>query len=138
VHDYGAVTVTSSKPANDERAAKNAADLAEKSFFCSAYRDRDEDIPKTDNNWICYDFQHRLITPNHYLIRPKWNGGTNGPNLRTWRLEGSRDGENWHTIHSPAKEEMWALVNNNVTRVFGVTAAGQCRFVRLVNIGRNH
>jgi hypothetical protein len=120
---------------NPSFAAKNAADLETVSFFCSAFRKAGEDIPHMRNNWVCYDFKERRIVPTHYTIRTNRNG-QGGPHLKSWLVETSVDGENWREV---AREE-----NNNqfngalFTATFPVRGGGECRFIRLVNIGRNH
>jgi hypothetical protein len=115
-------------------AAKNAADLETGSCFYSAYRHRLEDILHTRNNWICYDFKERRIVPTHYTIRTYWNGPGSG-HLKSWLVETSADGESWREV---AHEENNGQLNGSrFTGTFAV-ADGECRFIRLVNIGRNH
>jgi hypothetical protein len=55
-------------------AAKNATDLESDSIFGSACREKEENIPHTGNNWVCYDFKERRIAPTHYTIRTNRNG----------------------------------------------------------------
>jgi hypothetical protein len=38
--------------------AKNATDLETGSYYYSTYRKK-EDIPRTRNNWLCYDFKQK-------------------------------------------------------------------------------
>jgi hypothetical protein len=121
---------------NDPRyAAKNAADLETGSEFMSACRDKEEDVPHTRNNWICYDFKERRIVPTHYTIRT--NGGWPGcTHLKSWLVETSADGENWREV--ACEENNWQLNGKHFTGTFPVVGGGECRFIRLVNIGRNH
>jgi hypothetical protein len=113
-------------------AAKNAADLETDSIFGSAYRYREEDITHTRNNWICYDFKKRRIAPTHYTIRAN---GHNDWHLKSWLVETSTDGKNWREV---AHEEDNEQLNGNwFTATFAVAGGGECRFIRLVNIGRN-
>jgi hypothetical protein len=115
-------------------AAKNAADLEISSCFLSALRTKSEDIPHTRNNWICYDFKERRIVPTHYTIRT-YDGGM-GNHLKSWLVETSTDGENWREV---AREEDNNQLNGKwFTATFPVAGAGECRCIRLVNIGRNH
>jgi hypothetical protein len=116
-------------------AAKNAADLESGSYFFSAYRNSGEDIPHTRNNWLCYNFKERRIVPTHYAIR---SGGSDsgGPKLKTWLVETSADGESWREVAH--EENKWQLNGEYFTSTFPVAGAGECRFIRLVNIGRNH
>jgi hypothetical protein len=120
---------------NPTYAAKNAADLEADSYFFSAYREKEEDIPHTRNNWVCCDFKERRIVPTHYAIRT-CDGGPGSPHLKSWLIETSLDGQNWHEV---AREENNKQLNGKFrTGTFGVVGGGECRFIRLVNIGRNH
>jgi hypothetical protein len=114
-------------------AAKNAADLETDSYFCSAYR-RKEDILHTRNNWLCYDFKERKIVPTHYAIRTNL-AGPGYSHLKSWLVETSADGESWREV---AREEGNEQLNGKwFTVTFAVAGGGECRFIRLVNIGRN-
>jgi hypothetical protein len=117
-----------------DNAAKNAADLETDSCFYSAFHNPREDIPHTRNNWICYDFKERRIMPTHYTIRT-WHGDPDASHLKSWLVETSMDGENWQEV---AREENNKLNGKWFTATFAVAGGGECRFIRLVNIGRNH
>jgi hypothetical protein len=115
--------------------AKNAADLEADSLFGSAYRERREDIPHTRNNWICYNFKERRIVPTHYTIRTNGDG-PGWAHLKSWLVETSADGESWREV---AREENNKQLNGSrFTCTFPVADDRECRFIRLVNIGRNH
>jgi hypothetical protein len=146
VHDHHVVEVTSgsfereTQEANPhpgawnnkpDCAAKNAADLETGSCFGSAFRTNSENILHTKNNCMRYDFKKMRIVTTHYVIRTNWNG-PGGPHLKSWSVEASVDGETWWEV---AREE-----NNGelFLGTFAVTGGGECRFIRLVNIGRNH
>jgi hypothetical protein len=150
VHDHLVVDVTSgsfeketnganphsgtydNKPMN---AAKNVADLKSDSIFHSACRLKIKDIPHTRNNWICYNFKERRIVPTHYTIRTN-SGAPGGSHLKTWLVETSADGESWREV---AREENNRRLNGRwFTATFAVAGGEECRFIRLVNIGRNH
>jgi hypothetical protein len=118
-----------------DRAAKNAADLETDSLFGSAYRRKVEDIPHTRNNWICYDFKKRRIMPTHYTIRTKENGSF-GHHLKSSLVETSADGESWREV--ARKEDKEHLNRKWFICIFAVAGGGECRFIRLVKIGRNH
>jgi hypothetical protein len=96
---------------------------------------KEEDIPHTPNNWICYDFKERRIVPTHYTIRT--NG--HGPgcfHLKSWLVETSVDGKSWREV---AREEDNKQLNGKwFIGTFPVAGGGGCRFIRLVQIGRNH
>jgi hypothetical protein len=110
-------------------AAKNAADLETISCFLSPYRKSEEDIRHTGNNWICYDFNERRIVPTHLTIRTH---GPGGAHPKSWLVETSVDGESWREV---AREED---NRDRFTGTFAVAGSGECRFIRLANIGRNH
>jgi hypothetical protein len=114
-------------------AAKNATEMETNSHFESAYRVGN--ILHTRNNWVCYDFKERRIVPTHYAIRT--NGNFSGScHLKSWLVETSADGENWREV---AREEDNKQLNGKYfTGTFAVAGGGECRFVRLVNIGKNH
>jgi hypothetical protein len=150
VHDRHIVNVTSgsfeketvganphSGAYNDDPkfAAKNAADLETDSVFFSAWREKKEDIPRTPNNWVCYNFKERRIVPTHYTIRTC--GGPPGwYHLKSWLVETSADGEGWREV---AREEDNEQLNGELlTGTFAVADGGECRFIRLVNIGRSY
>jgi hypothetical protein len=150
VHDHNVVDVTSGSFEKETHganphsgayhndpdcAATNAADLESYSCFHSACRSSSEDIPHTRNNWICYDFKERRIVPTHYTIRThRGNPGT--AHLKSWLVEISTDGKDWREV---AREEDNKQLNGKLfTGTFAVTGGGECRFIRLVNIGRNH
>jgi serine/threonine protein kinase len=130
VDECNVVSVTSSKCWDDHprRAARNIVNLEDCSEFLSAYRDKADDIPHTRNNWVCYDFKERRIVPTHYTIRTTQYG----PHLRAWVVETSADAENWQEVDHKEDSGWW------VSRTFAVVAAAAARFIRLVQVGRNH
>jgi hypothetical protein len=132
---YGANPFSGSCKNKTEYAAKNAVDLATISIFNSAYREKEEDIPHTRNNWLCYDYKERRIVPTHCTIRT--NGDRAGSShLKSWLVETSEDGESWREV--AREEENNQLNGKRFTGTFAVAGGGECRFIRLVNIGRNH
>jgi len=134
VHDCNAVVVTSST-IYCNYVAKNVVDLEDRdSQFCSAFHRKEEDIPHARNNWICYDFGERRIVPTHYAIRT-YGYGVNGEHLKNWVVETSLDGKLWTEIDR--KENNSAMNAFKVTRIFDVSRREECRFIRLVNVGRN-
>jgi hypothetical protein len=121
---------------NDPRfAAKNTADLQAGLCFLSAYRKREEDIPHTRNNWVCYGFKERGIAPTHYTIRTNWSD-PGGAHLKSWLVETSVDGDDWQEVDH--REDNEQLNGSRFTGTFAVAGSGECRFIRLVTIGRNH
>jgi hypothetical protein len=84
---------------------------------------------------MCYDFKERRIVPTHYTIRT--NGGCQGdPHLKWWLVGTSPDGENWREVDR--REGSSHLNGNWLAGTFTVAGGGECRFIRLANIGRNH
>jgi hypothetical protein len=116
-------------------AAKNAADLEVDSCFLSGCGTKKEDVPHTRNNWVCYDFEERRIVPTHYAIRTYGDAPGNAY-LQSWPVETSADGESWLEV---AREEANNQLNGRyLTGTFAVAGGGECRFIRLANIARNH
>jgi hypothetical protein len=117
-------------------AAKNAADLETSSEFRLAHRcNRSETVLHTRNNWVCYNFKERRIVPTHYTIRTD-DDDHNHHHLKSWLVETSVDGENWREVSR--EENNTQLNGKRFTGTFAVAGGGECRFIRLVNIGRNH
>jgi hypothetical protein len=103
--------------------------------FSSAYREKKEDIPHTRNNWICYDFRERRIVPTHNAIRTFW-GVPGRSHLKSRVVETSMDGETWREV---TREEDNEQLNDEFRMgTFTIAGGGECRFIRRVNIGRNH
>jgi hypothetical protein len=122
---------------NDPKwAAKNSVEMETDSRFHSAYCKKEEDIPHTRNNWLCYDFRERRIVPTHCTIRTNWWHGPGCLHLKSWLVETSLDGKVWREV---AREEDNDQLNGKFfTGTFAVADGGECRFIRPVNIGRNH
>jgi hypothetical protein len=99
VHDCHLVEVTSGsfeKVTEGDHGcsgAKNPVDLEAGSLFASAYRLKEEDIPHTRTNWLCYDFKERRIMATPYTIGTHYGGLANS-HLKSWLIETSADGEN--------------------------------------------
>jgi hypothetical protein len=104
------------------------------SLFTSAYRKNEEDIAHMRNNWVCYDFKARRVMPTHYAIRTGRDRG--GPHLKSWLIETSKDGKSWREV--AREEDNEQLHGSRFTGTFTVAGGEECRFIRLVNIGRNH
>jgi hypothetical protein len=140
VHNRGIVTVSSSGAFSDEPmyAPKNVADLKTDSFFGSVYRKKTEDIPEDEkNNWICYDFMEKKVRPTHYSIRSKAGGGSGWASLKNWVVEVSDNGNNWIEIDCQTNNSK--LYGKGAIGVFQASRQDVTgRYVRLVNIGRNH
>jgi hypothetical protein len=136
VHDRGVVTVISSGPNREANAAKNVGDLQVASYFHSAWRRLGDDVPHAQKYWIGYDFKDRRIVPTHYAVRSANKADANGPHLKSWLIEISMDGDDW--VEVDRQENNSNLNGRNVTATFSIGSCKICRFLRLVNIGRNH
>jgi hypothetical protein len=110
---------------------KNIADMEAGSYFHTCYRSRSEDIPHTRNNWVCYDFKDKRIIPTHYTIR-SLGDKPNFSHLKSWLVETSVDGKNWKEVDHKELNGKWFM------GTFTVAGGDVCRFIRLVNIGRDH
>jgi hypothetical protein len=53
-----------------------------------------------------------------------------------WLVETSADGENWWEV--AREEDKQQLNGEHFIDTFAGAGGGECRFIRLVNIGRNH
>jgi hypothetical protein len=90
----------------------------------------------TRNNRIGYDFKDRRVIPTHYSIRSRYDRGVGGRHPKSWLIETSLNGKDWMEIDH--RENNSELNAKNVTATFSISKREICRFLRLVNIGRNH
>jgi hypothetical protein len=119
VHDKGIVTITSKSTwSNDPKyALRNLADLTASWYFSS---------DTEPNQWVCWDFQQMRIFLTHYTIR--------STSLESWVLESSLDGDIWSEIHRHTDTGFWmARVGS-----FPISNPTECRFIRLIQAGKNH
>jgi hypothetical protein len=92
-------------------------------------------ISQTRNNRVRSDFKKRKIAPTHWAMPPyRSHPGEN--HQEGWLIETVADGESLRGV--VREEEHEQLNNSGFTATFAVVGGGVCRFVRLVNIGRNH
>jgi hypothetical protein len=128
VHDRGVVHITANRPNSDHPsyAAKNVADLETDSYFQSAYE---------ANQSICFDFKKMTITPTHYLIRTNGND-PNGYHLKTWVLEGSKEGNSW--IEFDRQNDRGDLNSQFAVAIFSVGRSESVRLLRLRQTRPNH
>jgi hypothetical protein len=137
VHDHHVVEITfgsfEEEIYSEGGAIKNIVDVETDSYIYTKWRSSSADIPHTKNNWVCYDFKERRIAPSHYAIRT-YGPGTE--HLKSWLVETSADGENWREV--ARQEDNKQLKDSLSTGTIEVAKGAECRFIRLVNIGRNH
>jgi hypothetical protein len=128
VHDRGVVHITANRSYSDDPsyAAKNVADLGTDSYFQSAYE---------ANQSICFDFKKMTITPTHYSIRTN-SYGPNGYHLKSWVLEGSKEGNLW--IEIDRQNDCGDLNSQFAVATFSVCCSESVRLLRLRQTGPNH
>jgi hypothetical protein len=111
-------------------------DIKADSRFMSRFRAKNPEILHERNNWICYDFRDRRVILTHYEIRSDFSKGVDNKNLKSWIVEVSEDGEEWSEVDE--REDNSDVNETDVTGLFSVARKEVGRFVRLVNIGRDH
>jgi hypothetical protein len=90
-------------------------------MFCSAYREKKDDIQHTGNNWVDSNFQQRRIVPMHCAIRSSGDAPA-GSHVKSRPVETFVDGENWKEV---AREEAnRQLKGKLVTGTFEVAGSG--------------
>jgi hypothetical protein len=90
-------------------------------MFCSAYREKKDDIPHTSNNWVDRDFQQRRIVSMHGAIRSSGDAPA-GSHVKSRPVETFMDGENWQEV---AREEAnRQLKGKLLTGTFEVAGGG--------------
>jgi hypothetical protein len=126
VIDRNIVSLTASSIGNETYLLHNVADFGNQGFF---YTNDEAD------SWIRYDFKDMQIKVSHYSIRSAqtYNGG----HLRSWTLEGSKDGSNWVKIDD--RENDTSLNSKGAVSTFSVSESVEEGFgmIRLRQIGTN-
>jgi hypothetical protein len=84
---------------------------------------------------VCYDFKERRILPTHCTIRANDFGGPGSFHLKSWLVETSADGESWQDV--AREKDNKQFTGTFFSGTFEVAGSEECRFIRLVNIGRN-
>jgi hypothetical protein len=127
---------SSGSHSEDPRAdAKNAADLTVDSCFISKNQ-RGKTTFRTHATTGFVMISECADHPTAYSIGSSCFGGVNANNAKGWIVEVSVDGASWIVIDE--KHHNNDLNDKNVRRRFEVLKREECRFIRLVNIGRNH
>jgi hypothetical protein len=87
------------------------------------------------NSWICYDFKDMQIKVTHYSIRTRRDG--NSYHLRSWTLEGSKDGLKWVTIDD--RQNDTSLNSQGAISVFSISESfeEEFRMTRIRQTGKN-
>jgi hypothetical protein len=84
---------------------------------------------------MCYDFKESRIVTTHYTVR-SYDWCPRNAHLKSWVVETSADGKSWREV--AGEEDDKQLNASRFTATFAVAGGGACRFIRLLNIGRNH
>jgi hypothetical protein len=103
------------------------------SCFLSAYPKK---ILGTRGAIGCRDFKDRRIVPTHSVIRSHGDSLLGDFHLKSWLVETSADGESCRDVSREEDNEQLNGVWFSGT--IAVAGGGECRFIQLVNIGRNH
>jgi hypothetical protein len=124
VHENGIVAITSKSVYSDHPlvALENVADLSHltsDSCFTSTYE---------PGEWVCWDFREMRVRPTHYTIR--------ACRLKSWVVEGSRDGESWTKIDRQTDNQ--DFMDGRRTASFAVSNPAECRFIRLTQTDKRH
>jgi hypothetical protein len=87
------------------------------------------------NSWICYDFKDMQIKVTHYSIRTRRD--SDNYHLRSWTLEGSKDGLKWVKIDDRRNDT--SLNCQGTISTFSVSENFQevVRMIRLRQTGKN-
>jgi hypothetical protein len=73
--------------------------------------------------------------PTDYAIRTNISGSS-FRHLKSWLIETSADGDSWREV--ARDEDNTELNGRYFTATFAVAGGEACRFIRLVNTGRNY
>jgi hypothetical protein len=105
---------------------RNIANLQDQSIFHSS---------NEANAWICYDFKDRRIKVIHYSIRARCD--YDGYYLRSWTLEGSKDGLSWVKIDDRTNDT--SLNYLGVISTFSISSdfQNEFRMIRLRMTGKD-
>jgi hypothetical protein len=86
-------------------------------------------------SWKCYDFKDMQIKVTHYSIRTLRDG--NDSHLRSWTLEGSKDGLKWMKIDDRRNDT--SLNSKGAISTFSISEGceEEFRMIRLLQTGKN-
>jgi hypothetical protein len=124
--DSDFVTITASSIGNPQiYPLQQVVDFKSRRFFFT----KDE-----ANSWICYHFKNMLVKVNQYSIRTCCEDNSN--HLRSWILEGSKDGLKWVKIDDRINDT--SLNSKGAIATFAVSEECQQEFqmIRLRQTGK--
>jgi hypothetical protein len=102
---------------------QNAADLQSDSRFFSQ---------DATGQWFCYDFKDMRVAVTHYILRSTANSAGSS-HLRSWVIEGSKDGSKW--IEVDRRDNEGSLNGLRAIGSFEVRTVIESRFIRLRGTG---
>jgi hypothetical protein len=123
VHDKGIVEVTVSSLEVNNMAyhGKNVVDYSSSRHFGTG---------TNDNPWICFDFKDsRVVLTDYTMVSDRRAPGWNPIFLRSWVVEGSRDGKEW--IDVDRQMDCEALNGPDKSSIFKIQSKAEFRFVRI-------
>jgi hypothetical protein len=105
---------------------RHVADFANQSCFATK---------NEANSWICYDFKDMQIKVTHYSIRTRRDYSNH--HLRSWTLEGSKDGLKWVKIDD--RQNDTSLNSTGAISAFSISKSFEAEFrmIRLRQTGKN-
>jgi hypothetical protein len=127
VVDGGVVAITMSS-INGNRLSRNAAEFSLTFPVDACTND-------SHGEWIKWDFGERRIFVTQYSIM-SFQRGAGIHHLKSWKLEGSSDGQNWKIVDEERdRPELNGPCNIGT---FKAQTSFLCRYCRLVSTGPNH
>lgn len=131
VDDKNVVKVTSSSVNSSGRIAKYAVDLDDCNHYFQSGNQQD--------SWLQFDFQNLKISPTHYSIRTRHNGGKGCHHPKNWCIEGSNDTNSWTTIDT--RSDITSLDDKNAISTFSIETSSRTnqfyRYIRIRQTGVN-
>ena len=87
------------------------------------------------NSWMSVDLgEGRSLVPRHYCLR---HSAQHNHELRTWMLQGSLDGQEWHTLRLHENDQSLAASSSSVADWAVEPGGGQYRHFRVLQHGEN-
>lgn len=88
------------------------------------------------NSWICFEFKKHKIIPSNYAIK-SMAYGSNSHHLKSWVIEGSKDGINW--IEIDKQTDCSDLNGSYFVRTFPISMKNEesFKFLRIRQIDKN-
>jgi hypothetical protein len=81
-------------------------------------------------HWFCFEFKKKQISPLSYLIRKADCGF-----LKGWKVEGSKDGQQWELIHE--KRDQTCFTQQYQENTFSVQSQSFFSFIKITQTQLN-